>query len=341
MLLRAFIMIRIDRRAESFSGVMVALGLIFVVCASATPNAFAQGDDGPQDDPEARQLFVKEYPQACKRLMEHYTSLRIHGKLFTHRPIDPQAARDRIKNARDGEKVEIPSVAQVVEWETRGANGSFRCDQIKNGQIVRSNVESPKWSFELLRLGNSDKLTIRSLKEKDPVEAGRDHTGDLWSGAPLGLPYVFSYMDKPLSDIVTDKHYKILKVYRVSRNDKPGIRVEWSRDADERGWGGKGYCCFAPRSSWVLTEFEQALSTPQRPQWFKRHGTLEYKNLASSNIPLLKSLDVWSWLEGQGASHQCSEEILEIEPRITPEGEFTLEHFGLSREMYKPIPKKS
>jgi hypothetical protein len=255
---------------------------------------------GFQGQESLKQVFVREYPQASKRLQEFYTNLRMSAK--------------RIDEA--GETIET--------WEFCGNGDMLRWV----GTMVSNTAEkgttyafvaTPWITFRLRRMEGSNAYSIVQMTEKTSPLDYNVVSGNIRSRASAASgPYTI--FDTPIVDFIQDPSFTLTDVRDVSEPNGRRVKVEWNcKNPNRRGW-----FLFSP-GDWVLRAYEFQFPDAKATHY----GSLDYHD--AGGFPVLSKLEK-GLVKPTGVKYNKMLTIVDnVQHGPCAEQEFTLESFGISR----------
>jgi hypothetical protein len=263
--------------------------------------------------------FLKKYKQASKVLEDGYAHARIKATVVDSFVQANRSTSYRLDVLGDNERLKVFS--EMEDADTKGRRSVF--------------VANPERSFTLGSAGQQKDYTIsyvgrgnlgfQQVRERSLLKSRMVHC-------------VYSYLEAPLSEFLSEKTVSIGKVQSETSSGKSLVRVsvrfELPDDAEHQVKSKyvEGSFLFDPSSSWALQGFDLQHHSSQDPKPWTSRGTVEYTKPVNG-IPVPRQFK----LENIGSNgklvstHVCDIQSVTFGP--APPEEFTLAGYGFNNEV--------
>ena len=264
-------------------------------------------------DEALRKKFLAEYPEAARRLREHYGTLRIVSETTgTH---------------SDGKPVDLPKTNKTVYV----ANNSYvRIDQEVFGASKRASgfVLGPEGPFIADRKQDAKKYHIRSA-ETSALGSPKERQSLFTSLSRAAYsPFSSNSSNGPIVELLKDRDF-IVEDVSLAREGSELVSVKWKfRPSLPRA---VGEWVFDTAKSWALVSHKSRAQLADG-KWLPVENiiTIEYEGLAG-DVPLVKSYEsVNKFTETGEIADREYTTVSEIVSSNAGREQFTLASYGLS-----------
>jgi hypothetical protein len=288
-------------------------GILLTSCMLVAAVASSRADEAGD---RAKGRFLKEYPEASRRLQEFYTN-----------------ARMQVKEVEQGDE---QGTEVATEWEVGGNGESVRCvggarsgPGVAGDPLLSVIVADPQFSFRLKKDPGASQYSVLTMGMAPPKQYKGLTEMIRLRAAAASAPYCL--YELPIRDFAAEKTFSIKGGSEREEAGRKVIRVDWankqSKDVATEGWFD-----FAPDESWALLGYEYTLTAKDEEtkevSKTGRHARLEYEG-AQGGFPILRKMETWN-SGSAGKSSVTRHELAGFAPGAVPKDEFTLEEFGIS-----------